>query len=336
MRFWRAIRWPLLIALVVFALVYFLVGLIQSVGFFGTTSLRSVSQNESTWRDFEGLFESRKGAPFSWQDGKKPPVDYGIVKFDKRLIRALSYLSKSKPTSCGWNGQHEDLQLSINAPEVSDLSYSFDNLPSSSTVSRGVGVRIASADKIKCTLKPNSDKCPTKVPLQSEEFDEQAIPLVAGKNLEIKKPYDRLNCEVICAVDYYPDPLSPTGTLNGSAKPTLQSDVGNLNPGEFPYEQIVSAGKKAGVYKTAQLIYELMTIDDPGCETRDGNKGNERAIPNAIIAPKWVTDKMSDFWNELTGGFASSKFPYRFQEKSPLYGLTNDYKLDNKGLHFNY
>ena len=43
-----------------FALAYLMVGLIQSVGYFGSTSLRSVSANDKIWTDFTGLFKNKQ------------------------------------------------------------------------------------------------------------------------------------------------------------------------------------------------------------------------------------------------------------------------------------
>ena len=314
-----------------FALAYLMVGLIQSVGYFGSTSLRSVSASDKVWTDFTGLFKSKKGAPYSWLNGTSPEISYGIVKFDKRLIRALTYLSEKNPTSCGWSGHHEDLQLSIEAPEKSDLSTPPDNLRSASTIDRGVGVRVVSADRIKCTKIPRTKHCDAQQPVK---FDEKNIPLLVNQLLKPDKPYDRLNCEVICAVDYYPrSPID--ASAEDTIKPSVLSDLSNLDPGEFPYEQITQAGKEAGVYKTALLTYELMTIDDPGCEVSSGNEGYRRVIPTTLVLPKWATDKMGNLWPKLED-FAKTKFPYRFQETSPLSGLSNDVFLDEKGLHFNY
>jgi hypothetical protein len=317
-----------------FASAYFLTGLIQTVGFFGTTSLRSVSEKDKAWTDFNKLFGSKKGAPYSWLNGTSPEVGYSIVKFDKRLIRALTHLSEKSPTSCGWSGQHEDLQLSVEAPEMSDLSSPADSLRSASTVKRGVGVRITSADKIKCTKIPRNDKCDTKIPMQPEKFEEKSIPLVVNKVLKPDKPYNTVNCEVICAVDYYPgNPVD--ASVEEKTKPTTLSNIAGLEPGEFRYEQITSAAKEAGIYKTALLAYELMAIDDPDCETKGGNEGYKRVIPTTLILPKWTTDKMDDVWEDLRS-FAVSQFPYQFQKKSKLSGLSNDALLDEKGLHFNY
>lgn len=311
-----------------------MVGLIQSVGFFGTTSLRSVSEKSKEWTDFNKLFKSEKGAPYSWLDGVSPEIGYSIVKFDKRLIRALSYLSEKNQTSCGWSGQHEDLQLSIKAPETSDLSSPPDNLRSNSTVSRGVGVRISSADKIKCTKIPRNKYCDTKIPMQPEKFDEKSIPLVVNKVLEPDKSYNTVNCEVLCAVDYYPG--NPTDSSpEEKTKPAVASNIASLDPGEFQYKQISSSGKKASVYKTALLAYELMTVDDRGCEVDEGNEGYKRVIPTTLILPKWATDKMGDVWSDLKA-LAVKQFPYRFQKQSQFSGLSHDPLLDEKGLHFNY
>jgi len=309
-----------------------LVGLIQSIGFFGSTSLRSVSAADKTWTDFTGLFSSKKGAPYNWS-GKAPEISYGIAKFDKRLIRALTYLAKPKQIKCGWNGQHEKITLSIEDTVMSSLSNPPDNLPSASTVDRGVGIRIASADEIKCTKIPLNEYCDTRVLMQAEKFDAKEIPLVVNKVLEADKPHYNPDCEYVCAVDYYPG--SPIDALNESIAPQPNSAIVSLNPGEFKYEDIAENGKKAGVYKTALLAYELMTIDDKGCETQDGNEGYKRVIPTALILQKWVTDKMGNGWRDLKD-FAEAKFPFRFQINSRLSGLSFDHLLDEKGLHFNY
>lgn len=309
--------------------------MIQSVGFFGSTSLRSVSASDKAWTDFQGLFSSTKGKPYSWQNNKKPEIGYDIVKFDKRLIRALTYLADPNQTSCGWNGQHEKITLSVEDTAMSSLSPSPDNLPSTSTIDRGVGVRITSADEIKCTKVPLNKYCTTKVPMQAEKFEvaNKAIPLVVNKVLSPDEPYDRINCKVTCAVDYYPG--NPLDALGENTAPSINGTINSKNPGEFEYEDIAENGKKAGEYKTALLAYELMTIDDKGCETSDGNEGYKRIIPTTLILQKWVTDKMGDLWKGFET-LAETKFPYRFQINSRLSGLSNDPLLDEKGLHFNY
>lgn len=314
---------------------FLLVGLIQSVGFFGSTSLRSVSASDKTWTDFQGLFSSTKGKPYSWQNNKKPEIGYGIVKFDKRLIRALTYLADPNQTSCGWNGQHEKITLSIEDTAMSSLSSPSDNLRSTSTIDRGVGVRITSADEIKCTKVPLNEYCATKVPMQAEKFEaaNEAIPLVVNKVLSPDEPYDKINCEVICAVDYYP--RNPLDALGESTAPSINGAISSKNPEGFKYEDIADNGKKAGVYKTALLAYELMTIDDKGCETPGGNEGYKRIIPTTLILQKWVTDEMGNLWRDFIK-LAEAKFPYRFQIGSRLSGLSSDFKLDEKGLHFNY
>ena len=328
-----AIRWPALLLLCGFAGIFLLIGLIQSLGFFGSTSLRSVSVGDKAWTDFTGLFGSSKGKPYSWNNDKKPEIGYGIVKFDKRTIRALTYLSKPNQVSCGWSGQHEKITLSIEDTAISSLSPSPDNLRSASTIDRGLGVRVVSADKIKCTKVPKNKYCDTKVPLQAEKFDHKSIPLVIDKVLEPNKPHANPDCDYICAVDYYPN--SPVDGIDESTPPTISGAISSLNPGEFQYADIASNGKKAGIYKTALLSYELMTIDDKGCETTDGNEGYKRVIPTTLILSKWVTDEMGNLWKGFEK-LAEDKFPYKFQMNSRLSGLSSDPLLDERGLHFNY
>jgi len=323
---WLVIRWPLVLAFTAFAFVVFLIGIMSALGYQGSTPLRAVSANNKLWTDFEKLFKQAKGAPYFWYDNVAPPQKYGLVKFDKRLIRALTYLSQQKDAKCGWNGQHQKIGLKVGGPVDSDLSYQIGNLRSVSTLYRGVGVRIVAADEIKCTII-----CQDGIP---HVFDQKLIELSQSKTLSPDKPYDQTRCHVTCAVDYYP--YSPVDAPSDEiTHPVSAQMVSSYDPGEFDYQTIAENGKKAAVYKAVQIGYELMQIDEAGCEKATGNKGFNRAIPNTIIFPRWIMSMMGDDWQKFLD-LAKLRFPYNFQKGSPLAGLAYDPLLDYKGLHLNY
>jgi len=248
------------------------------------------------------------------------------MKFDRRLVEALTYLSRAKNTSCGWNGQHESIDLwTDQATATSDLWHPPENLPSTSTLYRGVGVRITGADRVKCTIHPRTDRCPDQPP---RTFDEKNISFAASDLMRPDEPYDRVNCQVLCAVDYYP-------ILEEVTKPADASFLSNLNPGVFDYLTIAEGGRRAAVYKMAQITYELLQIDEAGCGASLAATGGDRRIPYTIILPQWVMKEMEGAWTDFMT-LARTCFPNSLQTSSPLAGLSYDPNLDGQGLHFNY
>lgn len=342
-----ALRWPIVLAILGGSVVLFLVGMIQTLGYNGTTSLQPVRSDEKKWTDFEKLFASKKSAPFSW-DGLEPKITNSLVQFDKRLIRILSYLAQTGNSSCVWDGTHEKLSLSVDAPMYSDLIKAPYKQASVSTLYRGTGVRITSADEVKCTIKPRGagggiagaiasafggSTCPYKVPTV---FDNKPISLLSNVTVLPDKPYDIASCEVTCAVDYYPD--FPTGTPDVIKPNVTIKELDDLNPSAgapFKYEEISEKTRQAAIYKTAQLMFQIMKVDDANCEKSSANERGDRAIPITMIVPNWVMAKLGDTWVTLTD-LAEQKFRFTFQTGSPLAGLAPDPNLDDKGLQINF
>jgi len=327
------------------SLVIFLVGMIQTLGYNGTTSLQPVAVTDKKWTDFDPkLFSSgqSKGAPYKW-DGSGPKTEDNIVKFDKRLIRVLTYLKQTGNKSCVWDGTHEKIGLSVDSPELSDLITAPYKQQSVSTLYRGTGVRITSVDEVKCSIKPRppagglagaisaatGNTCPYPQPTV---FDSRSISLLSNTTLLPLLPYDIKDCEVNCAVDYYPD--KPAGAAD-TDPPTIIGALKHLDPSPFKYEEMTQKIREAGIYKTAQLMYEIMRIDDPDCETSSGNVRGDRAIPITMIAQNWVVAELKDTWQDLMT-LAETRFRFTFQSGSPLAGLTMDKNLDDKGLQINF
>lgn len=347
------LRWPVVFGVFGLAAVFFLTGLETSLGYNGTSALRSVKANSKAWKDFNNDFSKTpaRGTPFMWKDEKKTPaVNNSIVAFDSRLIDALEYLKKdNKAEKCGWNGSHELLTLDVNSPkgEESDLTNPPDKPVPLSTINRGVGVRINQADRIKCTEYPVSDTCAdTKVPIKFPKDQPEGFPisLTTDSIDPNNKTYDKSGCKVICTVDYYP--TSPVGPPEGASAqelvPPLYSSavtkLANFNPqAELPtdYEQIGDLSRRASLLKNLLISYELMHIDDAGCQSKDGNTGYNSRIPNTLIMPMWVREKLGDNWQTMVDS-ATKLFPFNFQQSSLLAGLAADPVLNTLGLHFNY
>ncbi|MCX6809220.1 MAG: hypothetical protein NTZ65_00465 [Candidatus Berkelbacteria bacterium] len=323
--------WPTVLVFLTISAIVFAVGLLGTLGFEGTTPVRSVLSTDPIWKNFATLFKSQKGAPYAWVDGVVPTQNDNLVKFDKRLIGALSYLSAKRQNQCGFDGQHQSVALSIKSDSLSDLSYPEGNVQSTATLSRGTGVRILYADEIKCTKIPKNQYCDVKEP---RVFVQVQIPLSQDQTLKANEDYDKANCLVRCGVGYYPNtPIdAPADEITSENSVAF---VSKYNPGEFDYKDISENGKKASVYKAVQIGFELLHIDDAGCATTGGNSGFSRQIPTTIIFPNWVVKAMGDDWQPFIK-MAEQKFPYNFQKGSPLAGLTYDPVLDNQGLHFNY
>jgi len=334
-KFWRKVRWYLVGGALIFGLVTLLLGLAQLAGYMGTTTLRATETNSTVWRDFTSLIsqEGTKGAPYSWVSD--PPAETSTtVKFDSRLVEALTYLSETNDTTCGWSGQHESIGLwTDQATASSDLSYPSQNLPSTSTLYRGVGVRITGADRVKCTIHPRTDRCPDQV---ARTFDQKNISFASSNLMKPDKLYDVVNCQVSCAVDYYPS--NPTNASLDEVTPPADADFiaqKDLNPGVFDYVTIAESGQRAAIYKTAQIAYELMQTDEAGCYDAAAGEGSKRHIPLTIIFPQWMVKDLGGSWADFLT-LAGEKFPNSLQASSPLAGLSSDPNLNGQGLHFNY
>lgn len=317
--------------MVVFLLVaisVFFIGMMMSFGYTGTTALQAVKNTDPIWTAFEDMSKGIKGSPFSWNDDYPSVGDNGTVKLDKRMISLLTYLSKDKSTKCGTDTQHEFIGLSVDASEYSDLSVPEENMGSTSTLYRGVGARITTIDKIKCT-----QVCQNTPPVTfnnpgyeiSMSFNEYVLPVDAVPS----------GCTVSCAVGYYP--LNPIdASTEDKTPPTDVADVAKRNPGVFDYSAITANSQKASIYKAAQILYELLSVDVPGCDSNIGNIGSDRKIPTSLIVPQWIQKSLGDDWENVYMKMAKERFPMGFQEQSPLAGLSYDPYLNQFGIHINY
>lgn len=332
-RSWQVIRWPVLLVFLTGSVIFLLSSLIQAVGWFGTTSLRPLTEKQKEWTDFEKLFQARAGAPFVW-DGKKPTEEYGIIAFDKRLVRSLTYLTKRTNVDCGWDGRHDKITLSINAKANSIADYF--GLPS--TILRGTGVRIIQADYIKCSYKKICTPDPNWY-----KFTKKEIPFQVGK-LVLPDPPQPPCTIVVCAVDYYPN-YPVDASCEESTPPNDAPMLRVLNPGVFPYNSITENAKRAAYYKTAQIAYQLASIDRKNCEKPAGNLGWERNIPFRVIFPLWIVNGLGNTWGQVgtesrpgsgLRGYYKDNFALTALKKSPYTGLSSDLKLDNIGLQVSY
>ncbi len=332
------LRFPVVLGFLGFSGVFFAIGLLNSLGYQGTTNIR-YSKDNPEWKNFIESNGGERGRPFMWKGDLKPATDsVGRINFDTRLVKALNYLKNSKTgENCGWKQGHELLKLDINSTKFSDLSTPPWEVVPLSTIYRGVGVRIAEADYIKCTIEPVAD--PKDCPEAPEPlaFGEKPILLTDPNYTPLSPEPHGPGCKVTCAVDYYPN--KPTGLADESEKippaysTSLTSLVKPLDP--FPIEEIADKGAKAGVFKATQLSVELMNIDEPGCEKPSGNTGFSRLIPLTLIEPNWVVKELGNNW-ETMKTTAETKFPFSFQQGSSLAGLCPDELLNLKGLHLNY
>lgn len=354
-RAYLLLRWPVALGLLGFSAIFFLVGLLNSLGYNGTTALRPIDKNSSDWKIFLQSFPTSEkdphvGAPFVWKDDIKP-MDKGdnLVNFDKRLVRAFEYLKNANnknPQICGWSGQHELINIDVGASnEWSEYSVPEDKSTPLSTIYRGVGARIFQADYIKCVEFQNpvslsaggvcsEAPTPRKWPENSPGF---AIPLASNNPIDSTLPYDKANCLVQCAIDFYPPVL---GDPVESNPPTYNPQIVQLAGFDpkvtiFPYESIGDMTKKAGLLKTLLLAFEMMHIDDKGCESAGGNTGFNRIIPISMIMPSWVEDSLGAGWSQLID-MAQKEFPFGFQQSSKLAGLAADPILSRLGIHLNY
>ena len=338
-RAYLVLRWPVVLVALGLSVVFFLTGLLSSLGYQGTTNLRAVPEQDSLWTGFK---PDTTGHPFAWKNDNSPTINDGIVNFDKRLIRFLGYLKNDKNINCGWDRGHEFLELDIKSENgaLSDLTVPPNKTRPASTLFRGVGVRISKADYIKCTIKPRDQANPkcaeANLPLKFR--NPISIPLGSTENAKITpEVYDSVNCKVTCAMDYYQD--DTTDAIGADTKkPNYLSTVTTWakNPGDFDYDQITEKVREAAIFKTALLTYELMNTDEKGCENKSKeNLGSNRLIPTTTILPNWIVMKLGDSWDVMKTA-ANAKFPFGFQKNSPLASLTVDPLLNEKGLHINY
>jgi len=335
-----------------FASAFFLIGIIQHFGYTGTTPIHPITLAE--WKSFKSKFiktslkDTIPGSPYYLVDGE-PEKTTQTVKFDARLTQILQYLAKDKSgtdaQTCGTNRAHESLSLSNKSPVscISDLSHPSTSVRSSSTVCRGVGLRIVSADRIKCTKVCYTTTPPTVTAFNPPGFE---IPLgiddVNAIKADLPVPAD---CQVYCAVDYYPIiPTDITPRPEELVPPLVNNKIKLLDPsvlGGFLYQEpfFSEAVEKAAIYKTAQIAYELMNVDSKNCDSSSGNVGNKRKIPYTVIFPNWVHSSSEFSDNDMPQFFLNEgkkEFPFNLQVVSPLAGETYDPALNTIGLHFNY
>lgn len=395
-KIWGFFRWPILAGFLLIALVIFFVGLVFNFGYSGTTSIRAMSINDSpdreNWNKFMGLFGPAKGKPYDPTANatlealqKKVDPQKDIVGYDRRLVRELTYLASGNQQNqkCGWNGlfnsQHDRLVLQTDNvssdnsnPQGTDTSKPSANLQSSSTLKRGVGVRINGADYVKCSYQKRLDpqnncdnfwrkygQYPILFSSSSRFYGESILPQpVISPQCTIER--------IACAVDYYPNlpsaaDIAPGEQLNGANPQTSDVNIiSNLNPAvkdDFLTGLSIDDGKlrdfarQAAVYKIAQLTLQLLATDEPGCENSAGNIGNQRNIPFTIILPQWAAKVIRntqskivkdnfvwfDFLNIASGQFPGYMgLPYNLQTESPTAGISFDDRLNTQGLHFNY
>jgi len=316
----------------------FFVGMISSLGYNGTTGLRTLSASGAKWMAFTQKIApgdlAEPGKPFVWGDSGRPKINQGTAMFDTRLVDALNYLVSSKQSFCGADKAHDTVVISMGETDQAadtDLSYPPTNAPSTSTLYRGSGVRVKALDSVKCTIYPVNDRCSYKEPAV---FDKKTIFLTQDFILSADKTYDSSACAVKCAVDYYP--MAPIDAPKDEVAPVQSPDsLTKLNPGEFMYADIAYKAGGAAKLKMAQLMWELMKIDEPGCFAPGGLKGSDRLIPITMISSAWGISQLGDTWQELLK-IANKSFPYDFQKQSPLAGLSFDPLLNEQGIHFNY
>lgn len=352
-RAYLVLRWPVVLLALGLSVVFFLTGLLSSLGYQGTTNLRAVPEQDDLWKNFAGDIQAKT---FAWKNGEQPTIsDRGVVNFDKRLIKLLGYLKNGdKDVLCGWNRGHEFLELDIisSMGALSDLIVPTNKTRPASTLFRGVGVRISKADYIQCTIEPKDpsrrDLCPEAIS-GNMAFTKEQIPLTSAPSDKLEhNPSYSSGCKVTCAVDYYPN--NPVGALP-SAQPYNISEndppaysgevTGKVgawakNPGVFNYSEITKKGQQAGIFKTALLVAELLHADDEGCANPSKeNLGSNRLIPITTILSDWAVKGLGNNWQAI-GRVAQAKCPNSFHKNSPLACLTFDGLLDVKGLHINY
>jgi len=358
-----------MIGILSLGVVVFLIGIVQNFGYTGTTPVRKML--ETDWNSFKSKTVApdesgaKAGSPFYFT-GEEPIVEGGAANFDSRLAKILTYLAgdhTSSTPACGFAGQHEAIGISIDASQKSDLSHPQTTVESTSTLFRGVGLRFAFADRVKCIQVCPNPTGPNIVTLfNSPGFN---IPL-DGKPIQ-GKPAGAAGCSVYCAVDYYPNgvlyggnptpadprdlvpprsalelqllnPSNPLNTLGLACSGFLPCAPGDFSYDSPAFSNFDKATRWAGIYKTAQLAYELFHVDDKGCAAKDGNTGGKRMIPYTIIFPEWVWSSSGFSDNDIVKVFndlAEKSFPFSLQSESPLAGTAYD-PLLTIGIHLNY
>ncbi len=294
--------------------------------------MRAVKENDTVWKNFEDLFsvEGEAGQPLVWNNSY-PEIENGVVKFDTRLIKLLTYLSRQDKTACGGSTKHDLIGLYLGTGDsTSDLTNSKGNLPSSSTLTRGTGVRVTHLDKIKCTKTCQSGNLP---PISSI-FASYGISLIYSS---LTQPTDTVpsNCRVTCAVGYYPmDPID--ASLEEKTATSYPAEIAKYDPGTFDYLKIEDNSRKAATLKIAQLAYEILNVDKAGCYSTSANVGNRRIIATSLIFPVWAVKAFGEDWQKVFVSLAKKNVPFNFQLGSPLAGISYDPLLNNGGLHINY
>ena len=381
-RVWHILRWPIALGLLGAGVIFFLIMALGSLGFMGTTSTRLTS--EANWQKFYSTYISSgtasKDQPYQIID---QPSDWPretsdkMVYFDRRLISFLTYLAKGPATvgTCpSWpqgagDPRADVIKLSVASAVNSDLYYPADNMPSVSTIYRGVGLRIVGMDKVKCTAYfPNpalSDPCSKPIEKKFQEFD---IVFDPGKNYLSPQPTSPAptgTCRpTLCAVNRYPDnPIDEPDANEKDAQtynPQEKSEPwGNLMPPDtFVYDpaSMKDVARQAAVYKMTELVYQIFAIDEAGCATTDGLRGYKKITPYSVVIPQWAADEMkkanlpgksTTVWNDLKD-LAGKSYVVNLQKNSPLAGLywdptTLDYHDQPvqrtstlKGAHVNY
>jgi hypothetical protein len=325
-----------------------------SLGFMGTTQTRLIK--ESDWNSFYSTYFSgnpAKGQPYTIVD---KPSDWpretsdNMVYFDKRLVALLTYLARGPAASgvcSNWpagsgDPRADQIKLSVASQVNSDLYYPADNLPSVSTIYRGVGVRIAGMDKIKCTAYyPNPAlPNPCEKPIE-KKFQEFNIVFDPSKNYLDPQPGALAPTGVcrptLCAANRYPDkPIEETDTNELNAEiynPQEKNEAWGslLPPATFVYDPsgMKDIAKTAAAYKMTELVYQILSIDKSGCADADGLRGYRKITPYSIVLPQWVVDELKlknipsstqTVWNNLKE-LAGKSYVVNLQKNSPLAGL---------------
>lgn len=315
------------------------------IGYYGTTSLRMIKAAD--WSAFEsGFFSSgQRGEPYEFVGTAKEPRQASdkTVYFDSRLIKMLTYLANgpaNKANCPGWtnfgDARRETIKLDINYSDTdSDLYTQPDNPPSVSTIYRGVGVRIAGADRVKCTKICFETECGCMQPREFEVFD---IKFDNGFLDPLPSNPCPPGCICGCAVNRFPwfpvDVPNEEKDVETEIATEKIRPYSTLNPGIFPYESLLSVAKQIASYKETQIAYAILSIDKAGCASEDGLDRNDKLIPFSMIFPEWVanylrTNKTTTgeyVWDDLITLTDPKKNGYLadWQEKSPLAGVSWD------------
>jgi|GEM_PF-2388054 len=332
------------------------------IGYYGTTSLRMIKTAD--WVAFEsGFFSSgQRGEPYEFVGTTKEPRQASdkTVYFDSRLIDMLTYLANgpaNKANCPGWTNfgdpKHDKIKLDIDSSDAdSDLYTQPDNPPSVSTIHRGVGVRIAGADKVKCTVfYPNPDPhigCREPIPMKFYEFD---ILFDEGEGFLSPRPAPPRPagvCKIECGVNRFPDRprdvLPEEWNVSEEIAAEKPRPYSTLNPGVFQYEELSSKARDIAIYKETQIAYAILSIDKADCASEDGLDRNDKLIPFSMIFPEWMYKELettsmqggsASIWDDLTniarnvntqtggkqerGGYLAN-----WQDRSPLAGVSWD------------